>query len=230
MTMKIKGIGSLALLFSSLYATAAWAQDGNVDFSCMKVQVRPIIQVTDRHREYDVVVRNKCPGDVYWSMCIERMDPWTHKVVEPHYPAGAVQAGGKARVNLQMKNTPNKAGDQARFQEFYVNTGYALQPPAEATCVAKACEAKKADVRQRIQANDNAWQKSRAALEARVEKECPDDGWNGQATEDCHDRVRSSANKEMEAFAETDAMLQSEMAAIDPDLCTLHGGDPVEME
>ena len=97
MTMKIKGIRSLVLLVSSLFATVAWGQGESVDFSCMKVQVRPIIQVTDRHKEYDIVVRNKCPGGVYWSMCIERMDPWTHKVVEPHYPAGAVQAGKKAR-------------------------------------------------------------------------------------------------------------------------------------
>jgi hypothetical protein len=228
--MKINSIGSLALLVSSLFATAAWAQDGSVDFSCMKVQVRPIIQVTDRHKEYDVVVRNKCPGDVYWAMCIERMDPWTHKVIEPHYPAGAVQADGKARVNLQMKNTPNKAGDKARFQEFYVSTAYALQPPAEAPCVAKSCEAKKADVRKRIQVNDKAWQKARAALEARVEQECPDDGWNGQATEDCRERVRRAANEEMEAFAETNAVLMAEMAAVDPEVCALNGGDTVEME
>ena len=95
----------LITLLVSLPVTASASE---VDFSCVKEQVRSIIQVTDAQQEFDVVMRNECPGALYWSTCIERMDPWTHPVIETHTPSGYVEAEKRARVNLQMKATPSR--------------------------------------------------------------------------------------------------------------------------
>lgn len=227
MENKVKLAGGLILLAAVFNASPARAETGDVNFSCMREEVRGIIQVTDRYKEFDIVLRNRCPGDAYWTMCIERMDPWTHKVIESHFPSGLVQADKKSRVNVQMKSTLNAAGDQDRVQEFYVSVGYAIKPPAKASCVAKSCEAKKQEVRKRIKINDNAWQKARTALENRVEVECPDDGWNTKNNENCRVDVRKSATEEMAVYVEKDQLLKVEMAAIDPELCTLSGGDLV---
>ena len=97
-----------ALLLSLLVPAQTIAADAENDtFACMKEQVRPIIQVTDQHQEFDLVIRNECPGDVYWSVCIDRMDPWTHRVIESLTPGGYVKAGAKTRVNLQFNAEPD---------------------------------------------------------------------------------------------------------------------------
>lgn len=227
MTRTLKYNGILTFLLAVSASPHVQAQSDDVDFSCMKVQVRPIIQVTDRHKEFDIVVRNRCPGDVYWKMCIERMDPWSHKVIEPLYPSGAVPAEKKARVNVQMKNTPDRSGEQARFQEFYVNVGYAINSPAQAPCIARSCEAKKTEIRKRIRANDDAWRKARNQAEARLANACPDNGWNTQETQQCREDAKQSAQEELAPFIEQDTALQAEMAAIDPVNCQLHGGERV---
>ena len=227
MSKQLKYSGFIALLLAGNPVQPLLAEVGAIDYSCMRVQVRPIIQVTDRYKEYDIVVRNRCPGDVYWSMCIERMNPWSHKVVEPHYPSGMVEAEKKARVNLQMKNTPNKAGDQARFQEFYVDVAFGLQPPVKAVCKARSCEAKKTDVRSRVSANDKAWQKALKAAEQSIEGACPDNGWNTKETQKCREDQRLAISEKMAPFEEQDTALRAAMAALAPANCPLHGGDTV---
>lgn len=227
MRKEFKYSGFLTLLIAASPAQPVLAQNSDVDFSCMRVQVRPIIRVTDRYKEFDIVVRNQCPGAVYWAMCIERMDPWSHKVVEPHYPSGQVQAEKKARVNIQMKNTPSNAGDQARFQEFYVDVAFGLQPPVKPVCKAKTCEAQKTAIRSQVRANDMAWQKARKAAEQRIAGACPDIGWNTKETQKCREDARLSVSEEMAPFIEKDAALKSEMNAIDPERCQLHGGELV---
>ncbi len=211
-------LAALALSFSAHSARAA-----EVDFSCMKERVRGIIQVSDRYKEYDIIMRNQCPGAVYWSMCIERLDPWTHKTLETHNPAGMIEAEKKARVNIQMKKTPNAANSLARFQEFYVNVDYAINPPAKASCVASRCEAKKRNLRAQLSANGSAWQQAKKALADRIGQACPDTGWES-AKEDCEEKIREASQEEMDGFAQKDEALKLQMAEIDPELCEVHAG------
>ena len=207
------------LLMSPVLTTAA-----EVDFSCMKEQVRPIIQVTDQHQEFDVVVRNNCPGDVYWAMCIERMDPWTHKVIETHNPTGYVQEGKKARVNLHMKNTPRGSLATGRIQEFYANIAYGVKGREMPSCNASACEAKKTDLRAKVSANDSAWAKAENALQAKIAAECPDDGWGSEEVEVCRDKIQQANAEAMAVYADKDRELQASLQAVDPDNCTVYGG------
>jgi hypothetical protein len=205
------------------------AESADVDFSCMKQQVRPIIMVTDRHQEFDVVVRNWCPGDVYWAMCIERLDPWTFKVIETHTPSGHVQVEKRSRVNLQMKAMPNTDGDQNRLQAFYVNVAYAIDGPPEVSCVAGKCEAGKKELRAEVAKADKAWLKAKRALEARAEAECPDNAWNNSDTETCRQAVIEAAAEEMAIYEQTDKDLQDRLLAAGPGNCTMHGGQVLEL-
>ncbi|MEE4216887.1 MAG: hypothetical protein V2I48_04710 [Xanthomonadales bacterium] len=206
------------------------ADSAEVDFSCMREMVRPIIQVTDRHQEYDVVIRNQCPGPVFWSMCIERMDPWTHKVLENHLPAGYIEAEKKSRVNLQMKSTPNAAGDVNRSQEFYVNLAYSIEGPTDAPCVASQCEAKKTALRKQLRSNEVNWQKARAALQARAETACPDNGWNSADLKKCRQDVIGAASEDMSVYALADEDLRQKLAEIDPQKCTVYGGKDLDLK
>ena len=224
--MKISSkTASYTLFLSAFFTIPAWAQGAaEVDFSCMTEQVRPIIQVTDQHREFDLVVRNECPGAVNWAMCVERLDPWTHRVLETHTPLGYVEAGKRSRVNLQMKATPSPDGYENRAQEFYMSVAYAIQGQPEATCVARACEAQKQKLRAEQSRNSAAWRKARRALEARVESECPEHGWNTDDVKACRQAVVDAASEQMMAFEEADNAVREQLNAIDPDTCTVHGG------
>ena len=93
----------LIFVLCLIYTTAAQAEE--VDFSCMDYKVWGKGHVSANYQDYDIVIYNRCPGAVYWSMCIERLDPWTNKVVETHEPTGHVDADKKARVNLQLART-----------------------------------------------------------------------------------------------------------------------------
>jgi len=213
------------LFLSVFFAGHAWGQGSEVvDFSCMKEQVRPIIQVTDQHREFDLVVRNECPGAVNWAMCVERLDPWNHRILESHTPLGYVEAGKRSRVNLQMKATPSPDGYENRAQEFYMSVAYSIQGQPKAPCVARACEAKKQKLRSEQSRNSSAWRQARKALEVRVEKECPEHGWNTENLKACRESVVNAASEQMLAFEEADTSVREQLNAIDPDTCTVHGG------
>lgn len=200
-----------------------------VNFACMKEQVRPIIQVTDQHQEFDVVIRNQCPGSAYWSVCIERMDPWTHEVVETHTPSGYVEAEKRARVNVQMKTTPSPDGDENRAQAFYVSHAYAINEPTKAACVARQCEAKKKDLRAKATQNSKAWSRAKRELAATIEAECPDNGWTRSDADACRKNIEEGAAEQMAAYAATDADLRKQLDAIDPDTCTVYGGGVLEL-
>lgn len=219
-----------ALFLSPFCAVQAWGQTSEgVDFSCMREMVRPIIQVTDQHREFDLVVRNECPGAVNWAMCVERLDPWTHRVLETHNPVGYVEADKRSRVNLQMKATPSPDGYETRAQEFYMTVAYSIQGQPQAPCVARACEAKKQALRAEQSANSKAWRQARQALEARVESECPAHGWNTDDVVACRQAVVDAAAEQMTAYAETDKAVRDQMNAIDPETCTVHGGQILKL-
>ena len=89
-----------------------------VDFSCISYQVKGKIQVSTHRKEYDIVLENSCPGSVYWSMCIELMDPWTNEIQVALTPSGKLEMEKQSRVNLQMKNLLDESRTRYAFQSF----------------------------------------------------------------------------------------------------------------
>jgi len=215
----------LATLLNAFLPAAAKAQEA--DLSCMNYRVLDKIQVAERYNEYDVIVENRCPGAVYWTMCIERLDSRTSKILESHTPSGYAEKERKSRVNLQMKKGDEQEFRQ-RFQEFYVNITYGIDRPASPKCVATLCEAQKREARADFRANLKAWEQAEKALKARLEKECPESGWGvTDEVETCRAGIREAAQSEQDRFEQTDAELRERVLAGDPAYCQLHGGDLV---
>jgi len=214
------------LLFCCLPVTALKAQEP--DLSCMSYRVLDKIQVAERYKEYDVIVENNCPGPVYWTMCIERLDARNQKILESHTPSGYVEKDKKSRVNLQMKKSGGDTDFRQRFQEFYVNVGWGIERAAQAKCVAKSCEAGKQAARKEFQANLAAWAKAESDLAARMSAECPDSGWGvTDEVATCRAGIREAVQAELDRYAETDAQLRERIVSGDPDYCRLYGGDLV---
>jgi len=213
--------GLIALL---LFAPVSTLQAAEVDFSCMSYKVWPKRHLSHRYREFDIVLQNHCPGPVYWSMCIERIDAKTLSVWETLKPAGYIETEKKARVNLQAQKNEGTSTFRRRFEEFYVNIGYAVDSASSADCFATQCEASKRDLRAAIKANEVAWEKSENAVVVQIASECPDEGWDPAGWQDCSVRIRESGESRMEQFALKDTELRENMAAVDPDRCTTSSG------
>ena len=198
-------------------------EPSEVDFSCMKHFVRAKTLTTDRFKEYDVVLHNQCPGAVYWSMCIERINPWTRAIVESHTPTGYLEPEKKSRVNVQMKRGPD---DQFRnrFQEFYVNVGFAIDTAAKSPCGARQCETHNGPAVKNIRANESAWKKAKETLAATLKSECPDSGWDKSQRENCEEEIREASQETMDTFERIDKELRQQLAEIEPENCRLHGG------
>ena len=205
-----------------IYTTAAQAEE--VDFSCMSYKVWGKGHVSANFKDYDIVVYNRCPGAVYWSMCMERVDPWTNKIVEPHEPTGYIDVDKKARVNLQLHKSTNKSQFRNRFQEFYVSLGYALEMPVSSECFARECETQKRDLRAQVRANETAWERAEKSLAARIKSECPESGWD-KSHEECEATLREANQAEMDQFPLKDQELREQMAAIDPEHCQVWSGE-----
>ncbi len=212
----------LAVSFSIPLAPL-WAAE--VDFSCVSSKVKGKTQVNANHKEYDIVIENRCPGPVYWSMCIERMDPWTNEVKAALTPSGILKVGKKAKVNLQTKKRLDATRSRQDYQEFYLDIGYAIKPPAKARCVASGCESKRRSLRTKFRANDAAWQKANKTLVGRISTECPQSGWDNSEQEVCAAKIRNSAQGSMDRFIQEEKELKSRMATIDPEQCQVYGGD-----
>jgi hypothetical protein len=199
-----------------------------VDLSCMSHNVVGKIQVAERYKEYDVGVRNSCPGPVYWAMCIERVDPLTHAIVEVHNPSGYLDAEQKSRVNLQMKKGPERMVFRKRFQEFYVSVGYAIDAAARASCVAASCEAEHGDLRKRLDANVRAWEAAEKTLAQQLASACPQSGWGKtEEVEPCEAGIREAAQENLARFAQSDAELRRQLQEEGLQRCRVHGGDLV---
>ena len=207
--------------FPALISTG---QAAEVDFSCMQESVRGKPLVTDQYKEYDVNILNTCPGSAYWSMCIERLNPWNHKVLETHTPSGRVEEGKKARVNLHMKKGPDNIQFRNRFQAFYVDIAYGIKTPAKASCRAAMCEEKKSSLRAETLANEKAWKNAHQSLEKRVASECPDSGWESEEQKECEAGIRKASQAEMVQYARKDGVLREQLASIDPDQCQVYSG------
>lgn len=217
-------IGLALIAVAGNPAASALAED--VDFSCVREWVRPKTQLYEAFKEYDVILTNQCPGEVYWKMCIERIDPWSRKVVEVHTPAGYLEAEKKSRVNLQMKRGPDGQFHN-RFQEFYVNVGYAIRTAAEVECVASRCESQNAGVLGELRANEEAWARTESELNERIERECPDTGWDSVDRDACAAEIRSAVRDQLVEYGQTDARLREQLSAVIPEYCRVQGGHPV---
>ena len=214
-----------ALLAGALWMALPAAQAVEVDFSCVSYKVWGKDHVSDQFMSYDVVIDNQCPGAVYWAMCIERLDQVSHAVVETHNPTGYVEKDKKARVNLHLNRQSGKDVFHNRFQEFYLDVGYAIDPPASARCNAVSCEQKKRGLRSQLTANEAAWSKTEKQVEKRVANDCPNTGWDKAAYQQCTEEVRATAAEQLDAYALKDRELRAQMAAIDPENCTIHSGE-----
>jgi hypothetical protein len=86
----------LTILFAvSVLVPVTLLQAEEVDFSCMNYLVKGKTQVSEHYKEFDIVLENRCPGTVYWSMCIERMDPWTNEIQVGLNPSGKIEMNKK---------------------------------------------------------------------------------------------------------------------------------------
>ena len=215
----------LTILFAvgvSVPVTQLPAED--VDFSCMSYEVKGKIQVSTHRKEYDIILVNSCPGSVYWSMCIELMDPWTNEIQVALTPSGKLEMEKQSRVNLQMKNLLDESRTRYAFQSFYLNIVYALNPEASARCVASGCESNRRSLRTQFMANDAAWQKAKKALTARLSSECPQSGWDSDAQDVCKAKIRESSQAPMDQFAQEEEELKIKIAAVDRERCQVHAG------
>lgn len=213
-----------SLLAVSVSIPVTFLQAKEVDFSCMSYEVKEKIQVSNIYREYDIILENRCPGSVYWSMCIERMDPWTHEIAEALTPSGIIQMEKKSRVNLQMKRRLDESRSRQAFQEFYLNIGYALKLPVNTLCVAPVCESKRRGLRTKFRSNDAAWQKAKKTLTARISTECPQSGWDSSTQDVCEAKIRENSQATMGQFAQKEKELKNKLSAVDPGRCQVHAG------
>jgi hypothetical protein len=212
-----------------LAGSLAAVEAAEVDFSCMNFAVRGKTPLTDRFKEYDVILTNGCPGPVYWTMCIERLDPVSHQNIEVHNPSGRIDKDKKARVNLQMKLGPDSMGSQRRYEEFYLGIGYSIQPPARAACVAARCESENRPLRQALDANLTAWKRAQAELSTQLATECPESAWGRTAeTEACEETLREAAQANLDNLLLKDSQLRERLLSEHGDGCQVHGGDLVE--
>ena len=211
------------LIFVLFFFSITTAQAEEVDFSCMSYKVWGKGHVSANYQDYDVVIYNRCPGAVLWSMCIERIDPRTSEIVETHEPTGYIESDKKARVNLQLPKGSSKTQFRNRYQEFYVNIGYALEMPVSSDCFARECETSKRELRAQVRANETAWERAEKSLAARIKSECPESGWDA-SHEECEAKLREVSQAEMEQFPMKDQELREEMAAIDPERCQVWSG------
>jgi len=157
--------------------------------------------------------------------CVSSKVKGTNEVKAALTPSGMLKVGKKAKVNLQTKKRLDATRSRQDYQEFYLDIGYAIKPPAKARCVASGCESKRRSLRTKFRANDTAWQKATKTLEGRISTECPQSGWDNSEQEVCAAKIRNSTQGSMDRFIQEEKELKSRMATIDPEQCQVYGGD-----
>lgn len=205
---------------SFLSVTSATAEE--TDFSCIDESVLAKTMVTQRYKEFDIILENDCPGPVNWSMCIEKMDPFTHRVTETLTPSGQIERDKKFRINMQMQKQEDERNKLSGYEEFYVNVVYSIDSALKPSCVARNCESKKKPVREQIRSNQRDWQKANDATNRKVSSECPRSGWSDAQQEKCMTRIQKEAQPMLTEFKEKDRELKIELAAINPETCEIH--------
>ena len=223
-TLLTKFVFSTILFAVSVSIPVTLLQAEEVDFSCMSYIVKGKTQVSENYKEYDIAVYNRCPGAVYWSMCIERMDPWTNEVQVGLTPSGKIEKQKKTRVNLQMKQRWDESGTRDAYQAFYMSIGYAIKSIANAQCVASGCESKKRSLRKEFRKNDTEWYKLNTALAARVSNECQS-GWDSSSMDVCEARIREDSQAQLDQFAQKDEELKNKLSAFDREQCQVYASE-----
>ena len=213
----------LALVLFALPIQASLAEE--VDFSCMEFKVWEKSHLSTQYRDHDIVLQNNCPGAVYWSMCIERVDPWSSKILETHQPTGHIEKEQKSRVNLHLQRSKNRENFRNRYQEYYVSFGYGITSTNAASCVAKGCEQKKSALRNQVRANETAWEQKEKSITAQIGKECPNSGWDEATRQECATNIRQANRADLGDFSAKNRELREQMAAIDPEQCKVWSGD-----
>ncbi len=225
MNSKIKaGIPAILAIVAMVVPLSA-VQAAEIDFSCMKYRVWGKSHLSNRYREFDIVLENRCPGPASWTMCIERMDPWTNQVVETHNPTGYIKPEKKARVNLQLKKGPDDDVFRNRYQSFYVSLGYSVDGAPIAQCYARQCEEQKKGLRAKVRENETAWEKAVNRINALIAEECPDSAWDKTTHEECEQKHREASQVEIDLFIENDELFRDQLAAVDPQHCQVWSGE-----
>ena len=213
---------SLATIF--LIGSVTPLQAEALDFSCMKHRVLDKTQVSRNYKEFDVILQNQCPGAAYWSMCIERMNPWTIETLETLAPAGQIAKDKKIRVNLRMKNLVDEPNSRQTYEEFYLNIEYAVNSAVQAECVASDCESKKRELRAEVRANEKALQVAHKDLTAQIASKCPDSGWGGTEQDNCEATAREAGQATLEQLEQQRKEIDENLAAVEPEKCQVYGG------
>jgi hypothetical protein len=210
----------ISLTALSVLATGPALLAQESDFSCMKDSVRNKTQVSRNYREYDIVLENQCSEPVYWSMCIERMNPWTNEIKETLTPSARVGSDKKFRINLQMKRQVEDTRED--FEEFYVYLAYDLHSPPSVECVAYSCETKKRALRAKYRENEKALAKIRGSMAGQISKECVRTGWSDQEKQNCQARVSKDFRPSLSELGVIEISLKEQLAAIEPERCRIH--------
>ena len=199
---------------------AAVAED--IDYSCIEETVKPKTRVTQNYQEFDLVLNNDCPGPVYWTMCIERMSPFNHRVLETLTPSGQLAKDKKTRVNLQMHQMEDKANKLAGYEEFYFTVTYGLDQGARPNCAALSCENAKKSVRSEIRSNLRSLQSAQDAADRKAAADCPKTGWSSGQQENCMAKVQKEAKEGLQVYQDRATELNEKLATIEPERCTVH--------
>ena len=214
----------VSLVTILLIGTVTPLRAEDLDFSCMKHRVLDKTQVSRNYKEFDVILQNQCPGAAYWSMCIERMNPWTIEILETLTPAGQIAKDKKIRVNLRMKNLVDEPNSRQTYEEFYLNIEYAINSDIRADCVASDCESKKRELRAEVRANEKALQKAHKDLAAQIASKCPDSGWGGTEQANCETAVRQDSQAGLDLLEQQRKEIDENLAAVEPEKCQVYGG------
>lgn len=214
-------VGRLIILSFAVNVLSLQAEE--IDFSCLEETVLNKAQVSQSYQEFDIILKNHCPGTVQWAMCIERMNPFTNKILETLTPSGQILVDKKFRVNLQMKKQAHES--EEAFQEFYVNFAFNVNARAMVHCVATLCESKKQSLRSKQRANNKSRQTAMKALNSQLAKDCPKTGWDTGKETECEAGVRAENKSKIQQYAINDAAIREELAAIDPEQCVVYSGD-----
>lgn len=194
-----------------------------VDFSCMKESVKTKTQVSHKYREYDIVLENQCSESVYWSMCIERINPWTNKITETLTPSARVEKDKKFRINLQMKIQEEESIES--YEKFYVSHEYGLISPPMVECMAYQCETRKRELREEMRRNDESLRKVRAAMAEQSKTDCTRLGWSDGEKERCRASVAMEYRPQLSELGVTQISIKERLAAVDPENCQIHPAD-----
>jgi hypothetical protein len=226
---RVASIVRRTVIAAILAGSLAVVEAAEVDFSCMSSAVRGKTPLTDQFKEYDIILTNNCPGPVYWTMCIQRLEPMSHANIETHNPSGRIDKDKKVRVNLHMKPGPDSMGSQRRYEEFYLGLGYSIQPPAQAPCVATRCEAENRPLREALDANLAEWRRAQAELSKQLATECPESAWGRTAEmESCEQTVRAAAQANLDSLLRKDSQLRERLISVHGGGCQVHAGDLVD--